>query len=209
MVFGEKCRKYGELGGRVATLDQIRESLPADAALIAWIDIPPVGPKDADPDGEHWGVVVRSRGLPVWVAITGTDPGGLWSKDDSELADRVRTGLRSNPVADLADLRSLIERLRDQRIEPLTGALNATAFGLPKVQRLIVLPSRAMAGIPVEALLSGEDTRTVSYAPSATIFKYLREQTRPDHDAGLLALGDPVFAPPDKSSAPSRPATAW
>ena len=59
-----------------------------------------------------------------------------------------------------------------------------------------------MAGIPVEALLAPDDTRTVSYAPSATVFKYLREQPRPDRHAGLLALGDPVYERPDKSSEP-------
>ena len=59
-----------------------------------------------------------------------------------------------------------------------------------------------MAGMPVEALLAPDDTRTVSYAPSATVFKYLREQPRPERHAGLLALGDPVFERPDKSSDP-------
>ena len=59
-----------------------------------------------------------------------------------------------------------------------------------------------MAGIPVEALLAPDDTRTVSYAPSATVFKYLREQPRPDRHAGLLALGDPVYERPDRSSDP-------
>jgi len=59
-----------------------------------------------------------------------------------------------------------------------------------------------MAGIPIEALLAPGDTRTVSYAPSATVFKYLREQPRPDRHAGLLALGDPVHERPDASSEP-------
>ncbi len=36
----------------------------------------------------------------------------------------------------------------------------------------------------------------MSYAPSATVFKYLREQPRPDRHAGLLALGDPICFPP-------------
>ena len=36
----------------------------------------------------------------------------------------------------------------------------------------------------------------MSYAPSATVFKYLREQPRPDRHAGLLALGDPVYERP-------------
>ena len=59
-----------------------------------------------------------------------------------------------------------------------------------------------MAGIPVEVLLAPDDTRTVSYAPSATVFKYLREQPRPDRQTGLLALGDPVYERPDASSDP-------
>ncbi len=62
-----------------------------------------------------------------------------------------------------------------------------------------------MAGIPVEALLAPDDTRTVSYAPSATVFKYLCDLPRPDRNAGLLALGDPVYDRPDKSSDPKPP----
>ena len=93
-------------------------------------------------------------------------------------------------------------RIAPQRIEPLAKALGATAFGLPPAARLVVLPSRAIAGIPVEALLAPDDTRTVSYAPSATVFKYLRDQPRPDRHPGLLALGDPVYERPDKSSEP-------
>jgi CHAT domain-containing protein len=56
-----------------------------------------------------------------------------------------------------------------------------------------------MAGIPVEALLASGDNRTVSYSPSATVFKYLHEQPRPDRHAGLLALGDPTYERTDKS----------
>src|SRR5262249_51873623 len=81
-----------------------------------------------------------------------------------------------------------------------------TADGLPLARRLIVLPSRAMAGLPVEALLAPDDTRTVGYAPSATVFKYLREQQpRPDRHPGLLALGDPVYRGPEPSSDPQPP----
>jgi CHAT domain-containing protein len=65
-----------------------------------------------------------------------------------------------------------------------------------------VLPSRALAGIPIEALLTPDDSRIVSYAPSATVFKYLREQPRPDRHAGLLALGDPIFEDSQRSKMP-------
>ncbi len=195
-------RDHGPLAGQVARLNEIQAMLPVNAALIAWVDVPPPGPNAADPDGEHWGVAVRSRGISTWVPIAGTGPDGLWTKEDAELASRVRTELRSRPDSGPADLRSLVEKLRTQRLEPLAKALGATADGLPPARTLVVLTSTAMAGIPVEAFLATDDSRTVSYAPSGTLFKYLREQPRPDRHAGLLALGDPVYEHPDKSSEP-------
>ena len=96
---------HDALAGQVATLSKIQAALPADAALVAWVDISPAGPNAADPDGEHWGVVVRSRGIPAWVPIAGTGPDGVWTKDDTGLAGRVRTALRSRPGAGAADLR--------------------------------------------------------------------------------------------------------
>ena len=195
-------RDHDALAGNVATLKEVQAALPADAGLVAWVDIPPVGPNAANPDGEHWGVVVRPRGIPTWIPIAGTGPNGLWTKDDTELSGQVRAELRKRPGAGRADLRPLIERLRTQRMEPLAKALGASADGQPPARRLIVLPSRAMAGIPVEVLLTPDDTRTVSYSPSATVFKYLRGQARPDRHAGLLALGDPIFERPEKSSEP-------
>jgi CHAT domain-containing protein len=191
---------YGPLAGRTAQLQEIQAALPANAALVAWLDLPPTGPNAADPDGEHWGVVVRSQGTPAWIPIAGTDPKGLWSKDDTELATRVRTELRSRSETRSAGPRSLVQRLRTQRIEPLAKAL--AAEGLPPARRLIILPSPALSGIPIEAILSPDDTRTVSYAPSATVLKYLREQPRPDRHAGLLALADPIFERPESSSPP-------
>ena len=171
---------YKALAGEVARLSEIQAALPPDAALVAWVDIAPAGPNAADPDGEHWGVVVRSRGIPAWLAIAGTGRDGLWTKDDTGLAGRVRTELRRRPGAGAADLRPLVGKLRAQRLGPLAKALGALADGLLPARRLIILPSRAMAGIPVEALLAPDDTRIVSYAPSATVFKYLREQARAD-----------------------------
>ncbi len=167
------------------------------------MDFLPAGPNAADPDGEHWGVVVRSRGVPAWVPIAGTGPGGLWTVNDYTLAGRVRMELRSRPGASTAAPRPLVDRLRAQRLEPLRDALGTAAGGLPPARRLIVLPSRGMTGIPVEAILAPDDTRTVSYAPSATVLKHLREQPRPERQAGLLALGDPVFERPESTQAPA------
>jgi len=191
-------KEHGPLAGQVARLKEIQAALPADAALVAWVDLALAGPNAADPDGEHWGVVVRSRGIPAWIAIAGTGPDEHWTKDDTELAGRVGIGLRRRPGPGSTDAWPMVERLRAQRLEPLAKALGATAAGQPPARRLIVLPSPSMAGIPVEVLLTPDDTRTVSYAPSATVFKYLREQPRPDRHAGLLALGDPVYERRDK-----------
>jgi hypothetical protein len=195
-------KEHGALAGQVATLDQIQAALHLDTALIAWIDMPPMGPSAADPDGERWGVVVRSRGVPAWVPIRGTVKDGRWTKEDSGLADRVRSALRSRPGAGTTELGSLIESLRTQRLAPLATALGTTGDGLPAARQLIVLPSWAMAGIPIEALLTHDDSRTISYDPSATVWKYLREQPRPERHSGLLALGDPVYKHLDHSSDP-------
>jgi len=198
----KRVQDHGPLAGHVATLNEIQAALPADAALVAWVDLIPAGPNAADPDGEHWGVVVRSRGLPIWVPIAGTRPHGLWTKDGFGLPGRVRAELRRRPGAAPSNLQPLVERLRAERLDPLDKALGATADGMPTARKLIVLPSHAIAGIPVEALLAPDDTRTVSYAPSATVYKYLREQPRPDRHAGLLALGDPVYARSHQPHAP-------
>jgi tetratricopeptide (TPR) repeat protein len=186
----------------VATLNEIQAALPGDFALITWVDISPAGPNAADPDGEHWGVVVRSRGVPFWVPISGSGKDGMWTKDDTALKGRVRTELWREAGAGRADIHPQLEKLRTQRLEPLGKALGATADGLPIARNLIVLPSSAMAGIPIEAVLAADDTRTVSYAPSATVLNHLREQPRPDRRAGLLALGDPIYERLDKSKEP-------
>ncbi len=191
----------GRRAGRVALLDEIQAALPADAALVAWVDVPPLGPAAAVPDGEHWGVVVRSRDVPSWIAMPGTGPDRRWTEDDTGLSAWVRAELRNRPGGRATDTQVLVERLRARRFLPLMKALGATTVGLPAARRLIVLPSRAMAGIPVEALLEPDDVRTVSYAPSASVFRYQRERPRPARDAGLLAVGDPVFDRPESARA--------
>src|SRR5208282_2091190 len=96
-------KDHGALAGQVARLNEIQAALSVDATLVAYVDLPPAGPNAAEPDGEHWGVVVRSRGIPAWVPIAGTGRDGLWTKDDATLVARVRTELRSRPGAGPAD----------------------------------------------------------------------------------------------------------
>ncbi len=88
-----------------------------------------------------------------------------------------------------------------------------TVADQPAVRHLIVLPSQAMAGIPIEALSEarpqGAPRYLVSYAPSGTLLAWLRERcredrARPAQPRRLLALGDPV--PPTRDGPqPSTP----
>jgi tetratricopeptide (TPR) repeat protein/formylglycine-generating enzyme required for sulfatase activity len=196
-------KKYGPLAGEVASLAKIQSALPADTALIAWVDVGPQGPNPADPDGDHWGLVVRATGDPVSVKLQGTGNDHHWTEADEALPGLVRDALRDQAGPGGADWRPLARRLYEQRLLPLAPTLAATVDGLPAARSLVVMASVAMASVPVEALFGLDDRWTISYAPSATVLTYLRERPRPDVHAGLLALGDPIF---DEAVSPSEPA---
>jgi hypothetical protein len=201
-VRSQLARKYGARAGRVATLPEIQSALPADAALVAWVDQRGFGPKSADPNGDRWGVVIRSRGTPSWARLPGSGKYQQWTDEDSKLPRRLFQALTHRPKPDATAIGPLAERLRRQRLGPLAAALGATADGLPAARRLIVLPSAALAGVPIEVLLQPGDPWTVSYAPSATLLTHLRSQPRAGTPGGLLALGDPAFDRPGPSSDP-------
>jgi CHAT domain-containing protein len=188
----ELAAKHGPIGGKVAVLSEIQSALPENAALVAWVDRLPPGPKAADPSGEHWGVVLRARGKPAWVRLPGTGRNQAWTDDDSRLVAAVRNAIIQPPQPNIP-AQPLIAKLRAQRLAPLTTALGPAGDGLAAARRLIVLPSRAMAGVPIEPLLEPSDPWTVSYAPSGTVLAYLRHRPHGDATGGLLALGDPIF----------------
>jgi CHAT domain-containing protein/tetratricopeptide (TPR) repeat protein len=183
--------RYDLAAGKVCDLSGAQACLADDAALVVWIDLKGL-PKEAEPSGEHWGCVVRRTGPPVWVKLPGSGAGGAWTEDDQRLRGPAYRALSRRPEGP-ADWAHLAQRLYAQRLAPLEEHLPR-----PAVKHLIVLPSTALAGVPVEALT---DRYTVSYAPSATLFALLqkkRRQNRPgrrSRPASLLAVGDPVFAP--------------
>jgi tetratricopeptide (TPR) repeat protein len=184
--FGLKLRqKYGPAAGQIFDREQIQAALPADAALVGWIDVAAVGPNTADPDGEHWAVLLRSQGQPVWQRLRGIGPRGAWTQADTELPGRLRAAIQS-PRGDWGPL---VARLRQQRLQPLANPLGR-GDSLPPVRQLIVLPSAGLAGVPVELLAPDY---IVSYALSGTLYAHLRQQPLPETE-GLFALGDPVFA---------------
>jgi tetratricopeptide (TPR) repeat protein len=175
---------YGPAAGQVFDLSRIQAALDRDMALLGWLDFPPAGPKAADANGEHWAFLLRSAGPPLCLRLHGSGPGGGWTEDDSALPSQLRTSLLERR----SDWQRLARQLREQRLKPLRDQL-AAQDKLPAVRHLVVLPSPALAGVPLEVL--AEDV-TISYALSGTLHTHLKTQPAVK-GTGLLALGDPIF----------------
>jgi tetratricopeptide (TPR) repeat protein len=171
--------------GQCSTLAQVQAVLPADMALVGWVDFQANGQAGQDVN-EHWVVLVRSKEQPIWLPLTGRGPRQHWTAADSELPDKLLAALRSRPGSDALDWRELARRLYQQRLEPLTGHLDG-------IRHLAVLPSSVMDGVPLEVLT---DRYVFSRAPSATLFTLLRQKDRPT-SSGLVAVADPVFERPN------------
>jgi tetratricopeptide (TPR) repeat protein len=180
---------YGPAAGKVFDRATVQAALPADSALVGWLDLTAL-PGAADPNGEHWAVLLRSAGEPTWVRLPGCGPGGGWTEEDNRLATALRAALQEPR----GDWRDLAGHLRRQRLGPLDKHLGG-------VRRLIVLPSAALAGLPVEVFAEGY---TVCYALSGTLHAHLHHQEKPATQ-GLLALADPAFNPPAAGPPPPLP----
>jgi len=191
--------KEGVPAGRVYELAEIQKQLPEDAALLAWVDLPKA-PKWADPKGDHWACLVRRHGNPVWVQLPGTGQGRSWTDADDKLAARMRRAVASRTDDPKGEWKDVAGKLAEQRLAPLEPHLKA-AGDRPAVRQLIVLPSEKMKGVPVEALPDVAERFVVSYAPSGTMYTWLRQQRagRPAPAANFLGVGDPAFqSPPDR-----------
>lgn len=193
------AKNYGIAQGQSYDLARIQKCLAADGALISWLDIPG-NPKAQDPQGEHWGVVIRQQGPPRWVKLSGTGEDNRWTPDDDQLGQQL-AGVLANPANrplrhTAGQIRQLVIELKVQRMDPLEPHLGAIGE-LPAVSQLIVLPASAMRAVPLELVVG--DKITVSYAPSGTLYAWLVEQKRLQPapatapQAGLLAVGDPIF----------------
>jgi tetratricopeptide (TPR) repeat protein len=174
---------------RLLPVDAVQRHLAADEALVLWVDV--------DALGEHWGCVLRRHGPPAWQPIKGSGPAGAWTEQDRTLMSRLYLAL-SVPGGD--DPAALASAFRKQRMGPLEPHLQATT-DLPAVRRLLVVPTRYMAWVPVEILSARHE---VSYVSSGTLLARMREKHRALQGSVLLALGDPAFDVP-KARLPEPP----
>jgi tetratricopeptide (TPR) repeat protein len=186
-------KTYGPAAGQVFEIPRIQAALADDTALVGWIDRKPAGPNAADPNGEHWAFLLRSKGHPVCVRLGGSGANGAWTEQDSNLPTDLRTALREHRPG----WQRLAQQLYLQRLAPLAKHLAAGA-GLPAVRRLLVLPSAGLRGVPVE-LFAGD--LTVSYALSGTLHAHLHSLSKLSAE-GLLALADPAFELPARREEP-------
>jgi len=181
--------RYGVAIGQSYSLERVQAQVPAEAALLAWVELPTTA-NGADPQGDHWACLVRRTGPPTWVKLPGSGPDKAWTPADSSLPDQVREDI-VHPPANGAEAEERLRQLARQRLSCLENHLGA-AGGLPAVKHLIVMSTSRMAHVPLEALT---ESYTISYAPSATMLAWLREKRQLNQKpaASLLALGDPNF----------------
>jgi CHAT domain-containing protein/Flp pilus assembly protein TadD len=185
----ELDRQYQAYAGKPAPLAEIQAVLTPDSALVGWVDV----------KNHHGACVVRHQGDPLWVKVPGSGQRGAWTQEDDQRPRKLREALAGRQ----SDWRALAEALASQRLAPLMPRLNG-------VKHLIILPSRALAGVPIETLIAAGQrgdslSLVVSYAPSGSLLTRLSApRSQPPGPARLLALGDPAFPKP----APSGPAPA-
>jgi CHAT domain-containing protein/Tfp pilus assembly protein PilF len=178
----ERARLASALSARqVLSLERIQQQLPADAALVLWMD----------EMGEHLGCVLRPQGSAVWVSLPVSGKISAWTKEDTSLPERCYAALiepASGPV--------LREALYRQRLAPLEQHLKG-------VKHLLIVPTGALAKVPVEALT---DRWTISYVPSGSAFARAAEGPRRPRPTSALVLADPVFTatPPKHPPAPPQ-----
>jgi tetratricopeptide (TPR) repeat protein len=182
-------QQYQVYAGKPSALEDVQKALALETALVGWLDV----------KSHHWACVLRRDGDPIWVKIPGSSQDGGWTKEE----DQYPATLREDLAGHRPDWGRTAEALARQRLAPLWPHLKG-------VTHLIVLPSRALAGVPMEALVSalpaGSPRPVVSYAPSGSMFARLTEpRARPSGPPRLLALGDPAFPRPARTGPSPTP----
>jgi CHAT domain-containing protein/tetratricopeptide (TPR) repeat protein len=182
----EIVAKYPVTEGEAFSLERVQSAMPDKAAVIGWLDV-----KLGEDDYDSWCYAIRNSGPVAWERV-----GSSFTEDDSRPpSDRARSF--RNRLASPASPKAVVTResreLWGERIAPLAGALEG-------VESLIVVPSGAMLGVPVEVLVDNEgtvvgETYAVSYVPSATLHTWLAERSERDVGLRTLLVGDPPYNP--------------
>jgi CHAT domain-containing protein len=183
------AQEYPITEGQSYPLERVQAMLGEKQAITGWLDF------ELNKDEYvSWAYVLRHQGPITWVQLPGSAAADTTSPFDRARA--CREALRSAQDAD-----ATVAAFSAARIQPLLPALAG-------IEDLIIVPTGAMATIPIEALMDDQGRRlgdrfTISYAPSATIYTWLMEarmKEAPPLDQQIasgraLLLGDPPFTP--------------
>ena len=190
---------------RVLSLSRIQKQLPADAAIVFWLDF----------RNEHLGCVLRRQGPPRWLSLPGSGDRNAWTREDDSLPTLVYLSLLAESLQD-EEKQALLKQSTEQdrplfrrALDPSQGQRFRSALHqqrlavlephLKGVRQLLVVPAGQMSAVPVEALT---EHYTVSYVSSASVFARLMEKHRALEASSLLVLADPAF----RRTAPVLPA---
>jgi len=136
-----------------------------------------------------WGYVIRHQRPVKWARVERSVSQGSPLRQSRAFRDAL-----ASPRSALLGVTQSRLTLWSERIAPLSSALDG-------VEHLVVIPSGAMLGVPVEALVDPEgglvgERLAVSYIPSATIYAWLTERSRErekERREKTLLVGDPPF----------------
>jgi CHAT domain-containing protein/tetratricopeptide (TPR) repeat protein len=175
--WGRMDLRYPVSMGLPYSRQEVQRTLAADEAIVGWVQV------DAGkPSAAAWGYVLRATGPPLWVA----QPGQTGRDSTSSTVTLLQAIRGAKPWTEAAN------QVFDDRFANLMPALRSC-------RALIVVPSGDLLGIPAEILPTPDgqplgERFIVSYAPSATVFAWLRERGQQmPIPPRILALGDPPF----------------
>jgi CHAT domain-containing protein/tetratricopeptide (TPR) repeat protein len=176
--------KYPAVSGHPYSLEHVQAHIPRDQAIVGWLENRRWTKKNL-----LWAYVIRNEGPVRWFTIKDL-PAGPQGAGTRTSAFRLALVDRAAPQV----VRRTGRELWEERFRPIRSALKG-------VRELVVLPSGAMLGIPVEALVDGDgvllgDRYSISYSPSATIQTWISERKLSSSNLtarGALILGDPAF----------------
>jgi len=157
-------------------LADVQRSLGEREAIIGWLDVP-----------------VRTGTWASWVYVIRENGPVLWGRCEVGAnpfeASRAYVDAISSTIAE-SEWKATARALWEERFAPVTDALD-------EIRRLVVIPSGAMLGVPVETLIDPDvgllaDRYRISYAPSATTAAWLAYREARGVQRALV-LGDPPF----------------
>jgi len=169
--------------GEIFGLERVQSALAPGTAVIGWLDVEAAGRYHS------WCYAIRDTGHVTWIPA-GAAAATAGARDPSERSCSYRSDLSDATSPSIGVARES-HALWQERVAPLLNALAG-------VSDLVVLPSGAMLGVPIGALVDADGVSVgqrfaISYAPSATIHTWLTEREEITRGGRSLLVGDPPF----------------